>query len=166
MKMRTQTAVQIPTGMSVESRPVTVDPFSEEVIRDIPGAVELSRAEPVRGSSGTAIVCHPLTKTLCVLGKNYLRERIAALFLLEQDMVTQTETPLKSAWRVKRLRLRTRQMVRCQPQLWTFGPRSRPLQGAQAPASDGLSGHSRAASVPGGRGFRIVVDSLGTSFLV
>lgn len=56
MNMRIQTAVQIPTGISVASRPVTDDELVEEPIREKPGAVELSRAEPIRGSSGTAIV--------------------------------------------------------------------------------------------------------------
>lgn len=43
-------AVQIPTGMMVARRPVTDAEFVPEPIRDKPGAVELSRAEPTRGS--------------------------------------------------------------------------------------------------------------------
>lgn len=53
--MSMHTAVQIPTGMSVESRPVTDDELVPEAMRDKPGAVELSRAEPTRGSSDSII---------------------------------------------------------------------------------------------------------------
>lgn len=50
MNMITQTAVQIPTGIMVERRPVTEGEFVPEAIRESPGAVALSRPEPTRGS--------------------------------------------------------------------------------------------------------------------
>lgn len=49
--MRIQTAVQIATGAKVARRVLTELVFEPEAMRESPGADELSRAEPTRGSS-------------------------------------------------------------------------------------------------------------------
>jgi len=77
MNMSTQTAVHIPTGISVASRPVTDAELVPEPIRENPGAVELSRAEPTRGSVTFIVGRHEAAthrRNDMSIGKIYLRK--------------------------------------------------------------------------------------------